>query len=335
MGSDEYIPAYGYSPNVTSWGGNAIFGDDEKYHLFVSEIPGGLSRWTSGSQIVHAVADDPMSIFQKVDMPLPAEAHNAAPIRAPEEHAACPKCWYLFHIGASNSTSNFAHRAKSPYGPWDPVPEPEFAKFGKHGCNNPAPAFATNGTLFVVCGSVNIYRADNDPMNSTGWTSVTIIDESGWTDGHYLKVEDAFLWQDMNNNWHLLTHRYDYRDGFPANPNQTEPVLVAGHAYSKDLFSWHLSPDPPFDSKITFVSGKVKNFATMERPHLIFRNGIPTHSLHGVSPIWDQYGAPCNICDPRPGSAHSCVVCKTTQGYDWTYTLVQKLHVPSSLQLLV
>lgn len=323
---NDYVPAYGYAPNITSWVGTAILGDDGKYHMFVSEIPGGLNQWTHKSTIIHAVADDPMGIFEKVGTPFPAQAHNAAPVRAPSSHAACPHCYYLFHIGSSNSTSGFAHRAISPEGPWHPVPSP-------FGCNNPAPAFDANGTLFVVCNSVSIYRAGDNPMDKSAWTKISNIDEAQWTDHHYLKVEDAYLWQG-SRGWHLLTHRYDYRDGYPPNPNQTMPVLVAGHAYSDDLHTWHLNMEPTFDSQITFANGTVQYFATMERPHLIFNDaGVPTHTVHGVSPIWDQFGEPCNVCDARPGSQHSCVVCKTSKGYDWTYTLVQKLRVPGQQQL--
>jgi len=325
---DHYVPAYGYAPNVTSWGGTAVLGDDGKYHLFVSEIPGGLSQWTHKSTIVHAVADSPMGTFEKVGTPFPAQAHNAAPVRAPASHKVCPQCYYLFHIGSSNSTSGFAHRATSPDGPWDPVPSP-------FGCNNPAPAFDANGTLFVVCNSVNIYRAGDDPMDRSAWTKITGINETQWADGRYLKVEDAYLWQG-HRGWHLLAHRYDYRDGYPPNPDQTMPVLVAGHAFSEDLFTWHLSLEPPFDNHLTFANGTVQHFATMERPHLIFNDaGNPTHTVHGVSPVWDQYGEPCSVCDARPGSQHSCVVCKTSKGYDWTYTLVQKLRVSEYQSLVI
>ena len=42
--------------------------------------------------------------------------------------------------------------------------------------------------------------------------------------------------------------RSDYRDGYPANPNQTMPILVSGHAYSQDLLTWHYSMgSQPFD----------------------------------------------------------------------------------------
>ena len=35
---------------------------------------------------------------------------------------------------------------------------------------------------------------------------------------------------------------------------------------------------------------------------------------------------PCDGCDARAGSAHSCVVCKTSGGIDYTYTLVSRLN---------
>ena len=30
----------------------------------------------------------------------------------------------------------------------------------------------------------------------------------------------------------------------------------------------------------------------------------------------------------RPGTQHSCVVCKTSEHHSWTYTLTQELNVP-------
>ena len=42
------VPAYGYSPNVTSWGGNIIANDAGGYDLWVSEMVNecGLITWT-------------------------------------------------------------------------------------------------------------------------------------------------------------------------------------------------------------------------------------------------------------------------------------------------
>ena len=33
------------------------------------------------------------------------------------------------------------------------------------------------------------------------------------------------------------------------------------------------------------------------------------------------------VCPARPGTQHSCVVCKTSSDYSWTYTLIQELNV--------
>lgn len=283
-------------------------------------------------------------------------------MRAPKTHKPCPGCYYLFHIGsgspqktvvnctagaagAANSaaaaaftpfdvleatSSSLLHRSKTPAGPWEPLPS-----IANTGCNNPAPAFAKNGTLFVLCNSNAIWKTDT-PDVSAGWNKVATVDlnASPWvTPGtsDYVRIEDPYLWCDANGNWHLFCHRYDYRDGWPINPNQTEPVLVSGHAFSKDLHEWHYSMgQQPFDPWVTFEDGTRQNFSTLERPHLVFNDaGVPTHSVHGASPVWAQYGDhhPCEVCPARPGTEHSCVVCKTSTYYSWTYTLTQELNV--------
>jgi hypothetical protein len=128
------------------------------------------------------------------------------------------------------------------------------------GCNNPAPAFAKNGSLYVLCNSNTIMMTDQ-PAIATAWNHVTTLDlnnNSPWTNyGHlkpYIQVEDPYIWQDANENWHLLCHLYDYRDGWPVNPNQTEPVLVSGHAFSTDMVHWNYSVgQQPFDPYVAFT----------------------------------------------------------------------------------
>jgi len=140
------LPAYGFAPNVTSWGGNAIQNDAGGYDLWVSEMVGGcgLNTWVKNSrvricdnvcflrlyakhdrftktcsgriqenlnktgpfsQVVHATAPSMDDAFVFKDEALPVWAHNAAPVRAPKTHTACPGCYYLFHIGAGKYTS--------------------------------------------------------------------------------------------------------------------------------------------------------------------------------------------------------------------------------------
>ena len=83
---------------------------------------------------------------------------------------------------------------------------------------------------------------------------------------------------------------------------------------------------------VVMMSGwRVMHHQTFERPHFVFNEeGVPIYSVHGASPVWDQYGGhhPCEVCPARPGTEHSCVVCKSSEYYSWTYTLTQKLNVP-------
>ena len=117
------------------------------------------------------------------------------------------------------------------------------------------------------------------------------------------------------------SHNYDYRDGYPANPNETKPMLVSGHSFSRDGFQWHFSATAPFGA----VAADGTQFSTIERPHFIVnRHGTPTHLVAAVNPLW-RADTPCAGCDARHGSSHSCVVCKTSRGQDWTYTAAQQL----------
>ena len=119
---DDYIPAYGgsgsdttwqYGYNTTSWGGNIIKGDDGLWHMFVSEMAGGvgLNGWGHISQIAHATAADPMDVFKKVDLSLEKEAHNASPLK----RNSSSKEWDIFHIGNSGAHLHFLRFSAAPY----------------------------------------------------------------------------------------------------------------------------------------------------------------------------------------------------------------------------
>ena len=150
-----------------------------------------------------------------------------------------------------------------------------------------------------------------------------------WADGEYLKTEDPFLWMDPRGMWHMLLHRsfpsprsslfprnllplhgsttisfshvcflchsYDYRDGWPANPNATVPTLVAGHAFSLDGVDWLTSDVPPYGNAVTYEDGTTRSFATVERPHLMFDrdSGEIAYLVNGVSDVWGD--EPCSV----------------------------------------
>ena len=173
---DNYVPAYGWSPNVSSWGGNMIFEPKTQlWHLYVAEMADdagnfcGLHEWQSHSRVAHAVSKDPMGVFKKVDVALPQEAHNPSPMYLENGSSVGP--YLLFHIGSASAKtvsncsgpaenqqgikplddpdahsalirsdtgfSSFLHTASNPNGPWTPQPAIS--------CNNPAPMQHPNG----------------------------------------------------------------------------------------------------------------------------------------------------------------------------------------------
>jgi len=278
----------------------------------------GLDGWGSISECHHATAPDPMDPFRYADTVLHPECHNASPLLAPNGS------YLLFHIG-----SGLLHASETPSGPWRALPS--ITVDGKHRpCNNPAPMFARNGTAYVGCndGGFQIYKSD-DVFQGEWMMVTTLAFPPAWSSAApaYLKNEDPYLWMDTRGHFHLLAHRYDYRDGWPQNPNQTMPVLVSGHGYSENGIDWGFNVEQqPYDAVIVFQNGTRQHLSTYERPHLIFEaaSGQPTHLVNGVSPYWND-DKPCDGCSARQGSAASCVVCKCTKGLDYTYTLVTAL----------
>ena len=100
-------------PNVTTWGGNAIF-DGERHHLFVSRMTNNcsLAHWTTNSRIDHAVSTTGVEgPYEFVDVAVNTWAHNAAPLALPDGTFA------IIHIGSgagsptggANCTSGINH----------------------------------------------------------------------------------------------------------------------------------------------------------------------------------------------------------------------------------
>eukprot|EP01048_Picozoa_sp_COSAG05_P016413 COSAG05_NODE_2108_length_3550_cov_2.253839_2_plen_305_part_00 len=86
----------GMSPNMTTWGGGAIYdAATKKYHSFISTMTNGcsLNHWGSNSRIDHGVADAVTGPYAFADVAIPTWAHNAAPVTLADGSYA------IFHIG--------------------------------------------------------------------------------------------------------------------------------------------------------------------------------------------------------------------------------------------
>ena len=317
---------YGYSPNVSSWGGNAVLGDDGMHHLYVAEMAtGGLKAWASQSECTHAVSGTAQGPFTKTSADggeaLPKWCHNPYTLRDSSTGR-----FLMFHIGSSNDTDrqhDFLHAAASPFGPWTAAPSKP------QSCNNPAPAFHPNGTLFAVCNHQQITRASGAPLSlNTSWSELATMQKlpahgTVDRDRHW---EDPSLWFDRRGNWHVLYHVYCLR------PFAERKECMSGHAFSRDGESWTFSNVEPFNGTVSFVGGSPPiTFSTRERPHVVFapedaNRTTPIGVTTGVSS--QQPNPSCDACYKG-----ACSQCKITTGRDWVYTVLQPFAGWSSSSL--
>jgi len=291
--------AYGYSPNVSSWGGNEIL-IDGTYHLYVSEMVNdcGLCTWHTNSRIVHATSSSPMGPFKFHDQAMEPWAHNAQIVENPKQDGL----YYLFHIGTgtgaksencshtvSHSKSKHKpyhndmrsslaggtfHTSKSVNGPWVPQGPP-----GLGGCNNPAPYFHPNGSILLTC--------------KVPWSSYTAETWDGEYVHHNISFsgnpgkgtwEDPFVWRDTRGVYKMLCHVY-------ISGNEAE--RVAGFAYSKNGFDWVNSPIEPYTNKVEHTDGVARYYSTRERPKLYLENNVPKVLFTGVGPVVGSNQGPC------------------------------------------
>lgn len=85
------IGAYGYSPNITSWGGVPVLVNGV-YHLLVTEIVDGcgLCTWGSNSRVIHATSSTLLGPYTYQNEALPIWAHNP--------HVCDSSLFFLFHF---------------------------------------------------------------------------------------------------------------------------------------------------------------------------------------------------------------------------------------------
>jgi len=330
------VQGYGMSPNLTTWGGNALYDEKtQEYHLFVSAMTNGcpLSTWGGNSRIEHAVAKTITGPYTFKDVAINTWAHNAAPVALKDGTYA------IFHIGtgagppdggkncsqdravgvayaeedrqrdlqdmASNEPSASAgstiHYAASLDGPWLPL---KVNTLG--GCNNPAPWVHKNGTIYIVCGG-SFRRSESI---SGPWTTVATFSHAGGPPGHY---EDPFLYN-TDRGWHLIYHVYNTVE-HPPHGHECVDSTVSAHAFSEDGFTWRTSAVQPYGTQVKLTTGETVTVATRERPKLNFNvAGQMTHLFNGV----------CGAAACPHGPKTGCVDCK--YGY-WDYTLVQPLDL--------
>jgi len=277
-------------PGYFVWGGSLVqFGDE--YHLFASRWPtwqtlgiakpqnkSMLSGYRDHSEIVHAVADDPLGPFTFKDVVVSGRGghywdgqmcHNPKIVKIDEKYV-------LFYIGRSTS----APQRKIGYawaehidGPWH---RSEQEILLTDDANNPAPFVSSNGEVLLAFRDRELvnYIARADSFN--GAYEIVARDI---TPG--IKHEDPSLFF-MNDEFHMITE--DNVGEF------TGHVRHGAHLVSKDGLAWQpFDPVHAYTHTIVWTNGDSTIFTRRERPELLnLKNppelkytGQPTHLVTG------------------------------------------------------
>eukprot|EP01062_Namystynia_karyoxenos_P061550 TRINITY_DN538_c0_g3_i1.p1 TRINITY_DN538_c0_g3~~TRINITY_DN538_c0_g3_i1.p1 ORF type:complete len:414 (+),score=135.02 TRINITY_DN538_c0_g3_i1:75-1244(+) len=297
---------HGEMDNVATWGGEAVQGDDGKWHLYVAAFPNStLDSWLWKSRVLHAVADAPQGPYVGKDYALGPRGprtdsywdsltqHNPAVQRAPDgtyllyymgdsQHANSSADTFDCHSGAENQPACMQRvglaTAPSPEGPWKrrdaPIlPPGPPGQWDDLFTTNPTPHVFPNGSVLLV------YKARSLEDQSVMSTGAAFAEH--W-EGPYVRrggkisslsaiCEDAGIYYSPTMEvFRMILHcgcNYKY-------------------VWSRNGIDWHgTTPEIPW-CNISFTDGTTGKVGRRERPKwVIGADGHPTHLLTAVQPI--------------------------------------------------
>lgn len=309
-----------------TWGGSVIKGDDGKYFMFASRWPKklGMSAWVTNSEVVLAVSEQPEGPYKFKEVVLPArgkEYWDGMVTHNPTIRFHNGK-YILFYTGESydfdqpknsiptrdlyekawNNKRVGVAVADSPYGPWKrmdkPVLQPRPGEWDGVIISNPAPVIHEDGSVLLIYKSAPVpypernknrkmefgvakadhYLGEYKRVSSNNQISLKPISSD---------VEDPYVWHD-GRKYHMLAKC--------MNEAITGERGAGFYSTSENGVDWTTAETPGAYSKtIELTDGRIVNMKKLERPQVLFKNGLPTHVFFACI---DNNGEIYNIARP-------------------------------------
>ncbi len=291
-------PAKFSDPDYYIWCGSAVKGEDGKYHLFYSRWPRqlGHNAWVTHSEIAHAVSDSAFGPYQHRDVALPARGKqfwDGLCTHNPTIQKFGGK-YYLYYMGNTGDgvnmkTLNWTHRnnqrigvavADRPEGPWTRFDKPLIAPtpgfYDALCCANPSVTARPGGGYLMVYKAVG----DKNPPPFGGPVLHCVATSHSPTgpfekhpepvfkkEGVAFAAEDPFIWS--QNGGYLAIVKDN--DGHFAAAGKSLALFQ-----SADGFKWELAAHPLVSAtEVTWQDGRQQKLHSLERPQLLFENGVP------------------------------------------------------------
>jgi hypothetical protein len=289
--------------DASHWCASALADGNGTWHVYsaLMDLRCGLNSWQRNSVITHATGPSPVGPFSSETIVQSYFSHNPKALRANDG------TWLIFHIGCGSGTSPITTctngttpvaaagggaaagaaavcddygtnvlSGPSPTGPWTAAtvisPAPSPTGFPRS-ADNPSALILPNGTTWVMFRSYNKtgkYHSVIGMARAPHWSGPYTLDPAPlfpqW-------MEDPFLFhQPETDSFHALFHTMG---GCPE---------VGCHAFSKDGFSWRVSPGGAYNFSVQLDNGATVQLKRRERPQLVVdpRSGRPTHLLNGA-----------------------------------------------------
>jgi hypothetical protein len=285
------------------WCGSVVQGEDGRFHMYAARWPKALpffDGYKTHSEVVRALSDTPEGpyAFQKVVLPARGPDYwDGRMTHNPTIHKH-GDTYLLFYIGATydgprpsaeelwqrttrKPAASYASiriglaTSTSALGPWtrrdEPILRPRPGKWDSTVVTNPAPCVLDDGRILLL------YRA-NTPQGLRIGAAMADGPEAAFRrisddpvlaflgDNH---VEDPYVWW-AGDHFELLAK--DMTGGITGEKH------AGVHATSPDGLHWTPS-DPPkaYSRRVLWDDGTVTVQGSLERPQLLFQEGVPTH----------------------------------------------------------
>ncbi len=290
------------------WCGSVIRGEDGRYHMFAARWPKNLKflpAYQSYSEVVRAVADTPEGpyIYQETVLPdRGAGFWDGRMTHNPTIHKADGQ-YVLFYIGSTfegerptaeelrngpdfypcyRSIRIGVATAPSVYGPWKRRDEPFLTArpeaWDAWVVTNPAPCFLPDGRLFLY------YRSyvKAEQRNKIGLAIFEGLDgRSRWRsdgpvfDSSAVTVEDPYVFN-IDGHFEMLAK--------DLNGKACGEFHAGVHLLSPDGIVWNMAGQPKAYSRtVTWDNGTQETLSSVERPQLLFHDGVPTHMFAAMA----------------------------------------------------
>lgn len=300
------------------WCGSVVKGEDNKYHMFASRWPKHLTMhpgWLVGSEVVRAVSGTPEGPYEFQEVVLPARGpqywdgrstHNPSIMKHDDKYILYymgsthpfPEEQVTKELEMSNPIVVVARTNKrigiatadSVYGPWKrldkPIMETRPDKFDSLLVSNPAPWINEDGSVNVIYKSRPYLKEPKDGFYH-GDMSLSIAGAHKYDQPHTaLKdepildlgdriIEDPFMWRD-NEGYHLIAKDMSGKICGEVNDGM--------YAHSKDGINWDVVEGAKSYSRtITWDDGSEQVMGQLERPFILFEDGVPTHMFFATA----------------------------------------------------